>query len=164
MIRPQARLAHAPRDGGNTCVSTILFFHFQAWRQHHKQQGGGESNRGSLQGFSGGEMAALGVVAGQAAAALRRLGVEEAEREGASQKLDAAAADRVDEMQVKGISHSLLLCEMTWFFEVRVLLRGVWWGRGFAVVALFDQRRRTPSKFEIHEEGAVYIASDPHMP
>lgn len=51
-------------------------------------------------GFTGGEMAALGVLAGQAAAALRRLGAETAEKEGVLQELDAAAADRASESQV----------------------------------------------------------------
>lgn len=46
-------------------------------------------------------MAALGVLAGQAAAALRRLGAEATEREGELQKLDAAAVDRASETQVK---------------------------------------------------------------
>lgn len=89
--------------GTQTYNPTLGSRTFQAWRQHHSHlQGGDQSNPAYRQGFSGGEMAALGVVAGQAAAALRRLGVEEADRKGALQKLDEAAAGRVDEMQVKG--------------------------------------------------------------
>lgn len=57
-------------------------------------------------------MAALGVVAGQAAAALRRLGAEAAEREGMLQKLDAAAADKAGETQVNRCTLHLLLVDV----------------------------------------------------
>lgn len=108
-------------------------------------QGGDESNRTYRQGFSGGEMAALGVVAGQAAAALRRLGVEEADREGVLQKLDAAAADRVDEGQVK-------ITRWWWVFPGRLVgAKAYIVYSGFCVVR---QTRPTP-KYAFHEEGDI---------
>ena len=83
---------------------TLSSLYLQAWRQQHlRQRRGDESNRAPDNGFAfaGGEMAALGVLAGQAAAALRRLGAEAAEKEGVMQELDAAAADRASEIQVR---------------------------------------------------------------
>ncbi|CAN0552153.1 unnamed protein product, partial [Ectocarpus sp. 12 AP-2014] len=68
-----------------------------AWRE--QQHRGDEGHRPPDKGFSGGEMTALAVVAGQAAAALRRVGSAASEREEVLQELDAAAAGRVDETQ-----------------------------------------------------------------
>ncbi|CBJ48333.1 hypothetical protein Esi_0002_0075 [Ectocarpus siliculosus] len=68
-----------------------------AWRE--QQHRGDEGHRPPDKGFSGREMAALAVVAGQAAAALRRVGAAASEREEVLEELDAAAADRVDETQ-----------------------------------------------------------------
>lgn len=86
-----------------------LLLYLQVWRQQHpRRQRGGESDRAPDTGFAGGEMAALGVLAGQAAAALRRLGAEAAEKEGVLQELGAAEADRASETQVKETTKTLL--------------------------------------------------------
>ncbi|CAM9758892.1 unnamed protein product [Ectocarpus sp. 4 AP-2014] len=79
-------------DGGQAMMGVL-----KAWRE--QQNRGDEGHRPPDKGFSGGEMAALAVVAGQAAAALRRVGAAASEREEVLQELDAAAADRVDETQ-----------------------------------------------------------------
>lgn len=96
----------------------------QAWRE--QQHRGDEGHLPPDKGFSGGEMAALAVVAGQAAAALRRVGAAASEREGVLQELDAAAADRVDETQVEWIRSRMVgvyLC-LLWGGAGRVCWRG----------------------------------------
>ncbi|CAN0057122.1 unnamed protein product, partial [Ectocarpus sp. 8 AP-2014] len=86
-------------DGGQAMMGVLKASEswLLAWRE--QQHRGDEGHRPPDKGFSGGEMAALAVVAGQAAAALRRVGAAASEREEVLQELDAAAADRVDETQ-----------------------------------------------------------------
>lgn len=112
----------------------------QAWRE--QQHRGDEGHRPPDKGFSGGEMAALAVVAGQAAAALRRVGAAASEREEVLQELDAAAADRVDETQVEWIRFRMVgvyIC-LLWGGVGRVC-----WSGGGAVIVSVGPRHAVES-------------------
>ncbi|CAM9480146.1 unnamed protein product, partial [Hapterophycus canaliculatus] len=82
-------------DGGQAMMGVL-----KIWReQEQKQRRACGGQRAPDPGFSSSEMAALSILAGQAAAALRRLGAEATDREGVLEELDAAAADRIGEAE-----------------------------------------------------------------